>query len=354
MRTMSTARTSFDPGSTVLDAFDLDPASVERVGQGLINGTWLVRSIANEALVLQRVNPIFPGPVNRDIDIVTRHLSSKGLTTPRLTPTRSGALWLDNEGAVWRVLTRIDGQTYNIVESPERATEAGRVLAEFHYAVTDLDCEFQNARLGVHDTAAHVAGLQAALSNHRDHSEFSRIRALADEVQEQAAALQALPKVPDRIVHGDPKIENIMFARDDERALCLIDLDTLTRMPVALELGDALRSWCNPSTEDAAGAGFSVELFGAALSAYAHGMQQLLERNEWQAIVAATLTISVELAARFCTDALNESYFSWDPARYSSASVHNQARTRAQLNVAKAIKRQRSELEAMVTRAFGD
>ena len=42
-----------------------------------------------------------------------------------------------------------------------------------------------------------------------------------------------------------------MFAHDADRALCLIDLDTLAHMPVALELGDALRSWCNPATEDA-------------------------------------------------------------------------------------------------------
>ena len=52
-------------------------------------------------------------------------------------------------------------------------------------------------------------------------------------------------------MHGDPKISNLMFARDSDRGLCLIDLDTLGPMPIALELGDALRSWCNPAAEDA-------------------------------------------------------------------------------------------------------
>ena len=123
-----------------------------------------------------------------------------------------------------------------------------------------------------------------------------------------------------------------MFAHDDDRALCLIDLDTLAHMPVALELGDALRSWCNPATEDAASARFVRPLFDAAIVGYAEAAQGFLTPAEWSAIPRGALTITVELAARFCADALRESYFGWNRARYESASAHNQARTRGQLH----------------------
>ena len=125
-----------------------------------------------------------------------------------------------------------------------------------------------------------------------------------------------------------------MFARDGDRALCLIDLDTLARMPIALELGDALRSWCNPRTEDATDAHFQRPLFEAAVEGYAAEARGFLTPVEWQSIPAGTLTVCVELAARFCTDALRERYFRWDASRYPSASAHNQARTRGQLQVA--------------------
>jgi len=332
------------PDATVLEAFALASEPLERATSGLINPTWFVRSRDGRQLVLQRLNPIFPPDVNVDIEAVTRHLFAKGVETPRLVPSRFGQLWLEHDGAIWRVLTRIDGVTRDALESPEQAREAGRVLAEFHRAVSDLKHEFRSRRLGVHDTARHLKSLREALDEHRGHREFAAVRPLAEQVLTLAAELPALPRMPDRIVHGDPKISNVMFAAHADRALCLIDLDTLARMPIALELGDALRSWCNPATEDAPEARFVREFYAAAIEGYANGARGLLAPEEWSAIADGTLTITVELAARFCGDALRERYFRWDERRYPSSSAHNQARTRAQLNVASTL---RAELPAL-------
>ena len=49
----------------------------------------------------------------------------------------------------------------------------------------------------------------------------------------------------------------------------MIDLDTLTHMPLPLEMGDAFRSWCNPRGEDHSRAEFRLDLFGAAIRGYA-------------------------------------------------------------------------------------
>jgi aminoglycoside phosphotransferase (APT) family kinase protein len=347
------ASSTLSPSSAVLDAFELTGDSLVRSTSGLINPTWYARSIRGDDVVLQRVNPVFPPAVNLDIEAVTEHLAHKGHVTPRLVPSRHGTLWFEHEGAIWRVLTRIHGICRDSLESLAQAREAGRVLAEFHRAVDDLDYTFRNARLGVHDTARHLQGLRDALAEHAAHRDIAAIRPLAESVLALAADLPQPPVTRDRIVHGDPKISNLMFAPGGERALCLIDLDTLTRMPVGLELGDALRSWCNPAAEDATEARFVQAFFEAAVEGYAAAAGGLLAEDEWRSIPLGTLTITLELAARFCADALRERYFGWDAGRYASASAHNQARTRGQLEVAAGIAKGMSALDAIAERAFG-
>jgi Ser/Thr protein kinase RdoA (MazF antagonist) len=339
------------PPAEVLEAFDLEPRSLVRATSGLMNPTWYASSRSGSELVLQRVNPIFSPQVHLDIAAVTEHLTRKGLLTPRLVPTRDGALWFEHAG-VWRVLTRVHGICRDALETPAQARAAGRIVAQFHRAVSDLEHRFRNRRLGVHDTPAHLRTLRTALDEHRDHRHFAVIEPLAERVLAAAAALPSLPASSDRIVHGDPKISNLVFAPDEDRALCLIDLDTLAHMPVALELGDALRSWCNPATEDAATARFVRSYFDAAIAGYAEAAQGFLTPAEWSAIPRGTLTITVELAARFCADALRETYFGWNRARYESSSAHNQARTLGQLRLAEGIRAELPALEDLTARAF--
>ena len=167
---------TLSPPPAVLDAFGLVPDSLVRATSGLINPTWYARSLRGGDVVLQRVNPIFPPAVNLDIAAVTEHLARRGRATPRLVRNPSGGLWLEHEGVIWRVLTRIPGICRDALESPEQAKEAGRVLAEFHRAVDDLDYTFQNARLGVHDTARHLTGLRDALAEHAGHRDIAAIR----------------------------------------------------------------------------------------------------------------------------------------------------------------------------------
>lgn len=339
------------PPAGLLQAWDLRPTAITPLGSGLINETWLVHA-GQENYVLQSLNPVFPPEINLDIEAVTARLRTAGLEAPRLLVATNGQLWWVRDGRVWRLMTWIDGVSHDYLGNTHQAASAGGLLGRFHRTLDGFEHVFRNPRLGVHDTQRHLAALGRALQVHAGHADFGLVEPLATAILAAAGRLPPLPELPDRVVHGDPKVNNILFDRESDEAICLIDLDTLSRMPLPLELGDAFRSWCNPAGEDRQEAEFSLDPFAAAVDGYARAVDGWITPAEVDAIVPATLTIYVELAARFCADALNESYFGWDPARYASCGAHNRVRAASQLAAAQSLERMRDEAEEIVRRAF--
>jgi len=342
--------TPVDP--RIADAWALLPDTVRPLGTGLINRTFIARSRDGEWRVLQQLNPMFPPEVMEDIEAVTAHLAGRGLLTPRLVPDREGRLWLPDAGGAWRVLTRIPGRVLDAIGNPVQAREAGRLLAAFHRALDDLDHPFRHVRPPVHEPARHLADLARALEAHRAHRLYNTTAPLAEGIFAAAADLPPLPETPERVVHGDPKISNLVFAPARDEALCMLDLDTLGRMALPFELGDALRSWCNVAAEDDPRGSFSAALFAAAVQGYGAAARGWLRPAEAACAVDATATIQVELAARFCADILNEYYFGWNPALFPGRAEHNLARARGQMNVHRSLLAQRSQLEELAGRAF--
>ena len=340
------------PTDDILAEYGLQAADINPLGNGLINFTWTVDVEPAGRYVLQRVNDVFSPAVNADIDVLTKHLAANGEPTCRVVPTSNGDLWVTNEAGNWRLLTWIEGVSHDSLKTPVQAHSAGGLLARFHRAVDGLEHEFATQRPGVHDTPRHLAFLRDTLDAQTSHPQYAKIAPLGRRILAAADALPNLPPTPDRVVHGDPKINNILFSHDADDAICLVDLDTITRMPLPLELGDAMRSWCNPASEDDAYGEFAAALFGDAIRGYAEVARGWIRRDEWSSIVDATQTILVELASRFCADALNESYFGWNPERFSSRTEHNQVRAAGQLTVAESLVAQRYDLEATLNAAF--
>lgn len=335
----------------VLHAYRLRPKSIERVTLGHINLTFRVE--ADEGwFALQRLHPAFGPEVHHDIEAVTAHLATRGVETPRLVRTRAGDLWTaDADGRPWRLLTWLPGEVLLAAESPAQCAAAGACLARVHAALWEFDHAFAHRRGDVHDTASHLARLRAAIHAHAGHPRLPEVESLATQIQIAAATLVLPPDLPLRIVHGDPKISNFVFAPDGS-ARAMIDLDTFSRMALPLEVGDALRSWCNPRGEES-GEPVDVEHFRATLGAYADTIGGLPTRAEREAIPRATALIAVELAARFATDALQESYFAWDRSRFASAAEHNLVRARAQLALGRSVVERMGMLEAIARQAWG-
>jgi Ser/Thr protein kinase RdoA (MazF antagonist) len=337
----------------VAAAWGFTPDEVAPLAGGLINATFVATRDGERVAVLQRLHHVFAPEVNLDLDAVTAHLAARGLETPRLVRAQSGAAWIEHDGRTWRALTWVDGASTHGDLTTEDAEAAGGLVARFHRAVDDLAHEYAFVRAGVHDTAAHLARLDAGARAPGDFDGAAEARELAAEIQDAARALAPLPALPRRHTHGDLKISNVLFRRSGARgaAVALVDLDTLGRQTLAFELGDAMRSWCNPHPEDAGRARFDLDVFAAAMRGYRDGARALLEPEEWPSIVVGLETVCVELAARFCADVFEDRYFGWDPARFPSRRAHNLIRARGQLALARDVRARRADAMAIVAGA---
>ena len=336
--------------ATALEAWGIGGARVERAPSGLIQETWFADVPGRERLVVQRMHPIFGEAVLEDLEVVTEHLAARGMATPRLVRTRDGARgWRDVDGMLWRALVWLPGYTVDRMRGPAMARAAGELVAAFHAATADCDHQMRFTRAGVHDTAAHLAKLERLLPDGslEVRSMGERILTAGRGLAGDLASFAALPR---RLTHGDLKISNVLFTTDD-RAFALIDLDTLGRLDLAYELGDAWRSWCNPLGEDVTDTRFDLTIFEAAAAGYLGGGR--IGRDEAQALVAGIHAVCVELAARFAADAVEDRYFGWDPARFPSRRAHNLVRAAGQLRLAEEVAAARGPAERTVARLTG-
>jgi Ser/Thr protein kinase RdoA (MazF antagonist) len=232
------------------------------------------------------------------------------------------------------------------VDSPARAEDAAELVGRFHAALLDFPGPLHPLRPDPHDTRRHMALLQETLASCDGHRLCDDLRPLGAEVLAGWARWRARfdgKDLPVRPAHGDLKISNLRFDHRG-RAHCLIDLDTLSSMPLALELGDAMRSWCNRTGEDGTGAAVDLAIFEAALAGYRRGAPFATD-DEIASIAPGTWRICLELAARFGADAIRECYFGWDPAVAPGRGEHNLLRARSQLALARAVEAQLPALE---------
>jgi len=298
------------------------------------------------------MNPIFPAEVQDRIQRVTAFVAARGMITPHLVPTRSGGLFTrDAKGVIWRLLTWIPGTSYHRVPSPAHAARAARLVARFHGALLAQVEALAPLRPTVHDTPRHMRRLAEAMDACGEHRLSAGIREVGGEILATWSRWEGRcdPGLPLRPAHGDLKISNLRFDEAGQEAACLLDLDTLGRLTLEEELGDALRSWCNVQGEDQRRPGLDPEVFEATVGGYLSDAPFVLA-EERRALVPGMIRISIELAARFCADAFHEAYFGWDPAVAPGRGEHNLIRARSQLAFGQVVEERALELERRVPR----
>ncbi|MEA2116714.1 MAG: aminoglycoside phosphotransferase family protein [Thermodesulfobacteriota bacterium] len=294
--------------------------SLEPLGDGNVNDTWLIVSVPGEKYVLQRLNPfVFPDPglVQDNLCTVTYHLQARlnqidaDFTVLKVIDNGNGAhSYIAHDGACWRMLSYIDDtQSLNTVSTADQAREIGRTLGLFHQLTSSLPpSSLADPLPGFHNTPLYLKQYDALLPTAQECA--ADCRDFIDERRHDVSLLEDLQKqetVRQQVIHGDPKVANFLFSRDLKRVISLIDLDTVKPGLLLHDIGDCLRSCCNPSGEDVREPGdvvFDQDLFAAMLSGYFNNASDLLTVTDKQLLVDSVRLISFELGLRFYSDHL--------------------------------------------------
>lgn len=360
------------------------PVAVAPLGQGLINATFALDTEGGR-YVLQRVNAaVFPEPeaIMANLGVLAEHLAGhlaqhptsgpvRGIRIPAPIPRRDGATSArDAQGHLWRLMERVpDAANLPQLSTQAQAGQVGLALGQFHRLLADLDQTRLAVTLpGFHVTPDYLSQLdqnladrppaKADLDSDLDSDLAPDLDLALSEVDRRRPLAWALegPRragvLPERVTHGDPKLDNILFHRGDGRALALIDLDTVQPGLIQHDLGDCLRSCCNrqgegASREEAAAVGFDLELAAAILGAYARETRALLDPAEIDSLYDGIRVIPYELGVRFLADHLaGDRYFR------VRARGENLTKALTQFALTADIERQEGAIRTLIRHAF--
>ncbi len=255
---------------------------------------------ADGTFLLQRVSEAESASA-LDIAAVTAHIIEKEIETPQVIPTQSGELETVRGDGIWRLCTWIPGRTtHSEYLSTDEARSMAALLGRFHSALADFSAPL-SPRYAFHDCPAVEAHL-AALQRQNVGSELhERIAPLFERARAVCVA-ESVSDFPLRVCHGDPKVANVVFDADAYAARAYIDLGTVGRYPVAIDVGDMLRSMCSLAT------GFRYDRFSETLDAY-RAEATFLTDAESHAIPRGMRAVMAELAMRYLADAYEQRIF---------------------------------------------
>jgi hexosaminidase len=321
--------------------------SIAPLGDGHINDTWLV-VVAGQRWVLQRINErVFPQPGELMVKVahVVAHLqhtrSPDAVAVPGLIPTLTGADWHeDAQRGVWRVWEYVSRtRTLQALETVAQAEAAGRAFGALQLALADLPAAVPDPIPGFLQLGHYLGRLDAAVA------------ACEPEPQARAALaavaarrdLAGLFGDRDRLIHGDCKIDNLLFHEQRDAVACVIDLDTVMRGHWAWDFGDLVRSAAADGVGSAAPVGFSVERYAALARGFVGSGAVARDPDS---LVLAPRYVALMLAVRFLTDHLDgDRYFK------VAARGENLLRARQQLELLGAMEAQEREMAEVASRA---
>jgi hypothetical protein len=340
-------------------------------GSGNINRTFLLStdSTPPEKTILQRINPeVFKHPrqIMENMAVITRHLAAQlgapgNETTvwrvPRIIATRGGeTCFIDGDGHFWRAMSFIDNTvSFATVRDEDLAGKAGQALGLFHRLTGNLDPKRLHDTLpGFHHTPDYLVHYDqfSATTASDDSGLQSGVRFCTEFIEENREIAGVLENARSegrlvvRTIHGDPKISNILFDREQGSPVSLVDLDTVKPGLLLYDIGDFLRSACNPAGEetlDPETVWFDRKLCRAALQGYFSCVGDLLSENDVSLIFDTTHLIAFELGLRFFTDFLaGNIYFQADH------ESHNLLRAVVQFKLAASIHQQKAEIQSLI------
>jgi Ser/Thr protein kinase RdoA (MazF antagonist) len=336
---------------------------IRHLGAGNVNDTYLVTLADGSKRILQRLNArIFrhPGQVMENLRIVHDHLHRQlgrehcgRWQVPEVYVCPDGGDYvLDADDSFWRMLGFIEGaRTYDTIQDGWHGREIGRALGRFHRLLGTLAPErLHDVLPGFHVTPAYLAAYDSIPADSRPvTAESGWCRTFIEDRRALAPVLEnarARGELLIRPIHGDPKVNNIMICEETGKAVALIDLDTVKPGLLQYDIGDCLRSSCNPAgeeTRDTAAVFFDLDLCREILVGYLAEAGHWLTDHDRRYIYEAARLLAFELGLRFFADWLTGNrYFK------TADSEHNLRRALVQFHLCLSIESQEEAIRTLV------
>ncbi|MNK20793.1 N-acetylhexosamine 1-kinase [compost metagenome] len=331
--------------------FESDSIKVKPFGSGHINDTYLIEYADSDLkFLLQRINH----HVFKDVDIlmdnitkVTTHISakvaekypndSKNRAMVAVKSNEGKYYYQDSNGNYWRVFNYLSNtKSYDIVKTENQAFEGGKAFGEFQAFLSDLPTtQTKETIVNFHNIHSRLNNLRTAIAKDK----FDRVKQVLPEIELINARANDMDyvlrkgnegKLPLRVIHNDTKFNNVLLDQND-KAQCVIDLDTAMPGYVAYDFGDAIRTIINTASEDENDLekiDINLDLYSAFTTGYLTETISFLEEEEIKSLAEGAMLFPYMQAVRFLTDFIEGDHY------YKTAfEGHNLQRTRAQLQL---------------------
>lgn len=326
----------------VLPAYGLDDENlrVESFGSGLINHTWKVIT-ADKDYILQRINHhVFEKPdaiahnISLIADYLKLHYPDYYFVAPLASNGGSEMIYLKEKG-YFRLFPFVPGShSKDVVETPIQAYEAAVQFGRFTNLLSGLDVSRLRITVPLfHDLTLRYRQFLMALdkgNRHRVIEAANLIKLLTSYsgIVTEYKNIRTNPQFKLRVTHHDTKISNVLFNAEG-KGLCVIDLDTVMPGYFISDVGDMMRTYLSPVSEEESDFSRIVirdEYYEAIVRGYYSELKDQLTQTEKDYFFYAGKFMIYMQALRFLTDYLNDDiYYGCEYPKHNLNRAKNQA-----------------------------
>jgi hypothetical protein len=240
-----------------------------------------------------------------------------------------------------------------MVVNHDLASEGGKAFGIFQFLTSDLEASSLYEILpDFHNISTRIATFRETVSRNpagrvnevQDEIDFVESRS---EVMHTILRLGEKGLIPVRVTHNDTKFNNILFNNED-KAISVVDLDTVMPGYILFDFGDAIRTGANTAAEDEADlskVNINLGLFKAYSQGYLGIARNFLNKTEIEHLAFSAKFMTYIIGLRFLTDHIDGDHY------YKiHFPGHNLQRARAQLALVRSMEQNFREMQEIIGR----
>ncbi len=299
----------------VLQAYNLDEASIKSFGAGHIHETFIIEQLGERCILQRFNNRVFqiPERISHNHAIVMVQMDHEKLpfTLPLPLPNVEGELFTVIDTAFFRLSPFVSGSCINQVRNPHQAYLAAKAFARFIRAGIHIaPDQFQEVIPGFNDLELRYNQLLDSIQKTQKHID-GELKQLIDFYLDQKLLVNEYlnwkKMLPLRLTHNDTKINNLIFADDLTKVNAVIDLDTLMAGYVYYDFGDLVRTVaCTEEESSTAWDRIDIDetKYEALLKGFKETGEDIFTKDELDSLPFGGPMMTCIMGLRFLTDYL--------------------------------------------------